>query len=104
MNLNILLFFFLSALALTSPLSAASISPDSDSSGMFGVIAERAWIDGTDPRSDRRLAVEASYFDFRESLHPVAVETPFAPRMPGVETNPSVALTQEESLRLMTRR
>ena len=104
MNLNVLGVFLLSALALTSPLAAATISPDSDSSGMFAVMGERAWMEGADARSDRHLAVEASYFEFRERERPVALDTPFAPRMPRVEVNSDMALTQEERLRLMTRR
>ncbi|MBK7930092.1 MAG: hypothetical protein IPJ98_22275 [Bryobacterales bacterium] len=104
MNLNVLGVFLLSGLALTSPLAASTISPDSDSSGMFAVMSERAWIEGADARSDRQFAVETSYFEYRESTRPVAGETPFAPRMPRVETNSGMALTQEESQRLMTRR
>lgn len=104
MNLNVLGVFLLSALVLTSPLAAATISPDSDSSGMFGVMSERAWMEGTDARSDRQLAVQTSYFEFRESTRAVGVETPFAPRMPRVETSSGMAITQEESQRLMTRR
>ena len=104
MNLNLLGVCLLSALVLTSPLAAATISPDSDSSGMFAVMGERAWIEGTDPRSDRQFAVETSYFEFRENTRTVGMETPFAPRMPRVETNSGMALTQEESFGWMTRR
>ncbi|MBN8730001.1 MAG: hypothetical protein J0L64_05620 [Acidobacteria bacterium] len=104
MNLNRLGVFLLSALVLTIPLSAATISPDTDSSGMFGVIAKHAWMESAAPRYDRQLAVETSYFAFRERARPVAGETPFAPRMPRLEASSDVALTQEERLRLMTRR
>lgn len=104
MNLNLLVVFLLSALVLTSPLSAATISPDSDSSGMFAVMSERDWTAGADARSDRHLAVESSYFEFRERARPAALDTPFAPRMPRVEVTSDMALTQEERLRLMTRR
>jgi len=103
-NLNLLVVLFLSTLVCTSPLCAATISPDSDSSGMFAVMSEPQWMAVTDPRSDRRLAVQTSYFEFRERALSLAAETPFAPRMPRVEVDSDMALTQEEGLRLMTRR
>jgi len=87
-----------------SPLSAATISPDSDSSGMFAVIAEPEWTTGTDPRLDRQTAVQTSYFEYRESIRPEMPEAPFAPKMPRLEPELAMGLSKEDSLRLMTRR
>jgi hypothetical protein len=104
LRLTLLLVLFLPALGLASPLSAATISPDSDSNAMFAVMAEPHWLAGADPRADRHTAVQTSYFEYRESTRPAMPETPFAPKMPRVENDPGLGLTKEESLRLAARR
>src|SRR5690242_17387149 len=58
---------FVSAFGLAGQLHAAAISPDADTSAMFTVIGKTEAA-GTDPRVDPDVAVQTSYFGFREMI------------------------------------
>ena len=104
MRLILLGAIFVSSFALANVARAATISPDTDASGLFEVVAQRDITVGTDPRTDPGVAVQTSYFGFREMTAGVRSETPFAPEMPQVGPRHEVSLPPEEFVALTTRR
>ncbi len=96
---------FVSALGFPGLVQAASISPDTDTSALFNVIAKREMTVGTDPRMDLGVAVQTSYFEFREAALTVRPSgTPFAPEMPQVAPREVAILPLEEITPINARR
>lgn len=92
------------AFGFTGHAQAAVISPDTDTSGLFKIMAEREITTGTDPRSDADVAVQTSYFAFREANVSARPETPFAPEMPQVGPRQQFSLDPQEMVSLVPRR
>jgi len=95
---------FVSAFGLAGHIQAGSISPETDTSALFDVIAKREATAGTDPQSNAAVAIQTSYFEFREATLVARPETPFAPEMPPVGPREEFVLPAEETAILITRR
>lgn len=95
---------FVATFGFTGRVQAAVISPDPDTAGLFNVLAEREITTGTDPRSDAAVAVQTSYFAFREASVSTPAEAPFAPEMPQVGPRPQFTLDSEETVSFVPRR
>ena len=95
---------FVATLGFNGQAHAAVISPDPDTSGLFQVMAVREITTGTDPRSDAVVAVQSSYFEYRESNVVPRPETLFAPEMPQVGPRQQFRLDAEETVSFISRR
>jgi len=95
---------FVSAFGLAGHIQAGSISPETDTSALFDVIAKREATMGTDPQLNAVTAIQTSYFGFREASLVARPETPFAPEMPPVGPREEFGPPPEETAVLVTRR